>query len=241
MFVGKSGSRKTGAIGSFPEPIKILNFDGKDRLQPLLLLYPKKDIHYEDLSYKDVPKIDSELDKIIKNPKAFATYAVDSFTFFMQHAIKYAMKNQPSKKKVGEVPLMEIEHFNVESAAAANLYDLIQTISGCHFILTAHYVETSQKVLGRENPIISKKLCTAGKNPAAMMPGCFSEVYSFHLEASSKVGADPKPFIITRSGSEEDVDTLEKTALPLPSRLDYGKDLYSTLKTELAKSALVLK
>jgi hypothetical protein len=242
MFVGKSGSYKTGAIGSFPEPIKILNWDGQDRLQPLLKLYPGKDIDYENLSSKDVGKVDAVLDSILKNPKKFATYGFDSFTFFMQHAIRHSMRAKPGSKKVGDIPLMDIEHFGAESAAAMNLIEYLQDIKDCHFIITAHIVETTQKVLGSDKPRIDRKICTAGKTPSAMFPGAFSEVWSFHIEPAVRVGDPGTPYIITASGQEEDVTALEKTALPLPTRIDYGKlGLYHTIKDLLIKQGLYLK
>lgn len=244
MFVGKTGTWKTGAIGSFPEPIKILNFDGEDRMQTIKALYPNKDIDFDNYSNRDVPKIEKALEQIIAQPKKFATYGFDSYSFFMQHAIKYGMKHS-STKMIGEMHVAGPEQFGCESAAASNLYDIIQQISGCHFLMTAHMIETYTNMISGSVKV-DKKLATAGKIPSVLMPGVFSEVWSFHLETDAKVGGvNVKPYILTRSGQEEGINSLEKSALAaagaLPVRLDYGKDLYSALKVELAKKGMVLK
>lgn len=243
MFVGRTGSWKTGAIGSFPEPIKILNFDGMDRIQTIKALYPSKDIDFDNLSNRNVPEIEDKLEQIIKNPKKFATYGFDSYSFFMQHAIKYGMKNSTTEM-IGQMKVAGLKQFNVEAAAANNLYDIIQQITDCHFLMTAHIIETSVKKPDGSDAV-TKKLATAGKAPSVLMPGVFSEVWSFHLEPGQPIGKPPTAYIITQSGAEEGISTLEKSALgaagALPRRLDYGTDLYAAIKKQLAAKGYSLK
>lgn len=243
MFVGRTGSWKTGAIGSFPEPIKILNFDGIDRMATIKALWPNKDMCFKNFSHKHTHEIEAALDEIVAKPKQFATYGFDSYTFFMQHAIKYGMKHA-NADTVGQMKVAGLKQFNVEAAAANNLYDIVQEIKDCHFLMTAHFIDKiTQAPDGSQKT--TRRLATAGNTPGTLMPGVFSEVWSFHLDPAIRQGDEPKAYIITQSGSEQTISTLEKSALAaagaLPVRLEYGKDLYGALKASLDKKGFSLK
>lgn len=244
LFVGKSGTFKTSAIGGFPEPIYIFNTD-VDRMEPLIMWQKHRDIEYDDYRIGELNKMKSKMDTLSKyNP--YRTIAFDSWTTLGQLGIYESRADRSKGMMVGKSGFMKPDPFDYGSENAI-LWHVINFMNSlkCHVILTAHIIKTEEvdpdsvKADGEQMMMSTKKrvkydIVTAGKKASAMLEGNFNEVWHFFKEQPFRSGEPEIRKIATRM---EHALVNAKTALPLPDVIDWTKEpLYDIIAREVVKA-----
>lgn len=236
LAVGPPGKGKTIGVTSWPKPIWIADID--NRIKPAIVYHGFKDgeIEIEQFRAKDFEGLISALNRVAgQNKLEFATYIIDGLTFLAKMSILYAMNIRGSDKALdkGIIQMTSITDFGAESRALDKVLTFCRDnfYNKAHFWLTAHYLVTVDKKLEGE-PVITRRVVTAGKNIAAELPGYFDEVYFFNTEKQMSVN-DPPKYTIKTAGAE---DEFWKTALGLPVKLDWtGKKLYDVIEEKRKK------
>lgn len=190
LFKGESGTGKTIAIGSFPEPIYIGSCDG--RIAPLkhYPFYRERNIEFD--IYTSYNRLAGKLEELSEKYCPYKTVAVDPLTGLARLAIDHLFSNRglnTSKDKdkdkepraVGGIPIMGINEYNGESSAIASMLLNLRIIrnKGVNTILTAHVVTSEMKTLEGKY-ITTRRLLTGGNKIAAEIPSYFDEVYHFY-------------------------------------------------------------
>lgn len=224
LFKGKPFTGKTRAVGSFPGPILICDFDGKAKV--IRKDYPERtDITVEKYSAENYPSFERRWEGLQEGCR-YETVVIDSLTNLSNTLIRYSMNvrgvdrnkdartGEAKERKRGVIDLPEIEEYGVETSALQNIIDIGMVIP-CHFILTAHVLEISLgKNLQGKDMGTTRNLLTAGKKIAAQIPSRFEEMYLFE----SDTGFDDDEisyWIRTKSTGLDAAGTL----LPLPDKI----------------------
>lgn len=231
LFKGDPGTGKTIAAASFSNgQDDIYIFDLDQRIRPLLLHYG----HPELKKYKDHIKFDTyagatawadlctKLDSLISyNP--YAALCMDSLTALsrMLISLMLAARGASGKQKLkqGGVALTQIEDYSGESNGINQIVDALRVISDngkkCHYIMTAHVIQTSEKT--REGKVsISRFLVNSGaKKTVAEIPAYFDEAHHFD------VGVGPTGKAQYRALTHNVGTDWAKTSLPLPDEIDF--------------------
>ena len=233
LFVGGQGSGKTVGAASFPGPIMFYDFDG--RMTPVKAYYPDRmDIQYKVVSAYDAPPGRQDVInfrqfcdefEFLQQRCDFATVVIDSITSYTATVVRY----QLNKKKKGkgrllagfiEVPTWD--EFNGEAQAVVETIEIAKILP-CHVIFTAHPVDKTEIIKkasndegeGAETVRRTQSITAFGNKTPSFVPNYFDEIYNF-IKVGKGEGLDPQRLVITQAGD----DTLCKTALRLPPRLD---------------------
>lgn len=229
-FVGKGGHGKSIGASYWPKPMYYASCDGRikavwdwwNRRKPEVL----KDIEFDSYTAGDYDKLATKMEGFqTKNPFKNGTIILDPLTMIGDMLIQYSfsMGTTGGGAPRGRIKISGPDEYRTESAGLKKLIDGGRVLNS-HFILCAHILEDTYYALGEDKPRITRKLLTAGKAPAAALPGMFDELWLFTIASDGVIGKPPKYKIVTRPS--EEFDTL-RTSCNMPVTLDWtDKDLY---------------
>lgn len=252
LFTGASGSGKTVALGSFPGPILIFDFDG--RTEPLKHFYPKReDIEYYTVGLSAKPREDTIgfLDfckkfEALQDSCPYGTVCIDSYTMYSIVAVLHQMgmrDEKDLKHTKGGLPIPDWDEYKGETGVAVQVMETAKIIPA-HFIMTAHPVSkaATTKQGGSTNEVLQSMvktttLSTYGWKTASILPCYFNEMYHFFTEAA-RVGNGVSRYVQTISNGE----IVAKTALPLPGSIEITNlPLYGVLEATLKEHNVKLE
>jgi hypothetical protein len=236
-FVGKGGHGKSIGASYWPKPMFYASCDSRahsvynwwsDR-DPSVL----KEIEVETYTASEYEKLAIKIENLqMKNP--FRSIVIDPLTFIALMMIDYviAQKGGQGVVKHGRLTLAGPDEYKGEVAGMKKLFDAGRVLKS-HFILVAHVLEETHYVLGDDKPHLRRSLFTAGKQPAAMIPGMFDEVWLFGVKPSGQPGVKPDYMINTCPTAE--FETL-RTSCNMPSEFKWtNKNLYEIAAPYLNK------
>jgi len=231
LMKGEPGTRKSTSALSFPKPMYFFSWDKKMRS----LLLPMrawninpKDIQYDD--YDDWSKARAKLEQLQVNCP-FKTIVLDSITSCADCALQQTMKlkygttrksGATAGKTVAGIAINELEDYNAESAALAELISLTKDIHTYHkvnIILIAHVIQVDYKSVAGETHV-SRTIVTAGKKIAGKIPAYCEEVYHFNIEKSIDTSQGGNYALLTQHTG----DDFARTSLPLEKKIIFGND-----------------
>lgn len=235
LFKGEPGTRKSTCALSFPTPQYWFSWDKKMRS----LLLPMRawginpnDISYDD--YEDWSKPRAKLEQLQLNCP-YKTVVLDSITSMADSALQQTMRLKQGKtrssganagKSVAGIAVNELEDYNAESAALAEMISLTKDIHTFHkvnVILIAHVIQADYKSVSGETHV-SRTIVTAGKKIAGKIPAYCEEVYHFNIEKSIDASQGGAYALLTQHTG----DDFARTSLPLPKLIKFGdQPLYS--------------
>jgi len=211
LMKGESGTGKTIAAASFPEPIKMLSCDG--RIEPLLH-FPK--VRERDIDvdiYNKYSDIIQALESLTRG-NSFCTIVVDGLMAYSRLVISHIIeqrggqtevkiKGEKEPLTVGGIPIMAINEYKGESSALFNLVMALRVLKehGANIILTAHVVVSEQQVLGGSTRV-TRQLLTGGVKIGAEIPTYFDEVYHFYGN-SPGLNETPRYYAITQGTGDD--------------------------------------
>jgi hypothetical protein len=211
LFKGESGTGKTLAAASFPEPVYIASCDG--RVSPLKY-YPV--IRDRDITFDIFTKYNLILEKFseLLTTCHYKTVVVDALMMYSRLVINHiinqrggqteiTIKGEKQPLVVGGIPIMGINEYKGEASALSNMVLLLGALreKGVNVILTAHVIVSEQQQLGGTTRQ-SRRILTGGPQIAAEIPGYFDEVYHFYGGKDSFSG-ERKWFAITEGSGED--------------------------------------
>ena len=248
LFKGEPGTGKTTAIGSFPEPILVLAWDGLDKMRVLKRRYPTKHIEVE--AFTTFLPFFNRLEELQERCD-FRTVAIDSLTFLVDGILRTMVDTrgarydkagrrviaQEGKTARGGIMLLEVEDYGGEIRGLTQTFDKLKAIQleqGHHIVVTAHVISAVYKNI-KGVTSVSRELFTAGKKIAAKLPAYFSEQYHFDVHAEPPIrvvegapAVEPHYSILTRHAG----DDFAQSMLGLPTVIDItDTDLYPILQT----------
>lgn len=235
-FVGKGGHGKSIGASYWPKPMYMASCDGRisavynwiaDRFPEQL-----KEIEFDVYTAGEYDRLATKMENLqMKNP--YRTIVLDPLTMIGDMLIQYSIqiKGSPSVTK-GKVQIAGPDEYRTETAGLKKIMDAGRVLKS-HFILCAHILEDVYYELGTDKPRITRKLMTAGKAPAAMLPGMFDELWLFTIEGEGVQGKPPNFKVITRPNAE--FDTL-RTSANMPVEFIWtNKNLYDLASPYLNK------
>lgn len=227
-FVGKGGGGKSIGASYWPTPMFYASCDSRahavynwwmDR-DPARL----KEIEVETYTADEYERLAIKIETLQqKNP--FATIVIDPLTFIALMMIEYVINQKGGEgtrtigKGMAAITLAGPDEYKGEVAGMKKLFDAGRVLKS-HFILIAHVLEETHFVLGDDKPHIRRSLFTAGKQPAAMIPGMFDEVWLFSSRPGAQPGSYPDYYINTVTTPE--FETL-RTSCNMPSEFKWTK------------------
>lgn len=238
MFKGEPGTRKSTAALSFAVlgPQYWFSWDRKMAALGLPMRawgksIDPKSIIYDD--YEDWNAARTKLESFAVDCK-YKSIVVDSITSMADMTLRQTLKlkrgetrksGQSAGKVIAGIAVNELEDYNAESSAIAELVALTKDINRYHkipVILIAHVMEVTK--MENNKTAVSRTLVTAGKRVAAKLPAYCDEVYHFDIDAGFEEGSGGKYRIIT----EHTGDDFARTALPIGNKFEVGnRPLYS--------------
>lgn len=229
-FVGKGGKGKTIAASMWPKPMYMGSLDG--RLHAvydwLMRHHPDwlKEIEFDEYKTNEYDKLATKLEKLQQNnPFSKGTIVIDPLTNLGLMGVAYSQAHRDkSKLDLPQLKMTQIDDYKVEATAIKRVFDVGRALSS-HFIMCAHVLEETHYVLGEDKPRVRRSFLTAGKQPAAMIPGSFDEVWLFTVRHAAVTGGEPDYLVITRPTPEFD-DLRTSCGVP-PEIVWTKKDLYA--------------
>lgn len=244
-FVGNGGAGKSIGASFWPTPMYMASCDG--RLSTIYNFWMNRDpqrlkeMEFDEYKAQEYDKMATFLEKIqMKNP--YRTIVFDPLTMIGDMLIQYSVsqKGGGGVQMRGKISLPGPDEYKTESNGLKAMLDVGRVVKS-NFILCAHIFEDIYYEIGQEKPRITRKLLTAGKQPAAMIPGMFDEVWLFTVVPNPVIGGLPQYKVITRP-------TLEfltlRTSADLPMEITWttkeGKpaDLFGLTSAQLNKAAI---
>lgn len=251
MHVGRSGGGKTIGAASLarlaPPGEKIFIFDNDGRIRPILKLFPDiaDRIDFESYGPKDFNKLWDKCGWL--NDKGVDRYwaaVMDGLTMLGDMTMSYSMKmseNAAKALKTGVIDLPEIQDYKAEMRGVSAVLDELRTFPR-HFILTAHLVTTTYKVMNKatkkEEDRVERSVVTQGRKIGPKVPIYFDEIYLFMPEVAGLLGDPPKYKIYTCANEYYEEC---RTALSLPTEIDWTMKpgeigLYERILEEVRKN-----
>jgi AAA domain len=241
LFVGPCGSGKTVALGSFPGPMMIYDFD--DRVDPLIEFYKKRD----DISYKTVSSWKSgRADSIdfmefcqewmeFQERCDYATVAIDSISNCSACCVLYALQlnKEFNWKKGARLAIPGMNEYKSETAVMLKILEVMKGIPA-HTICTAQPVSKLEMIEpgNMETLRPTSSLTAYGTKTPSFIPNYFNEMYLFHNEVQQQ-GQKPKRYVTTVANG----DIPAKTALPIPPIFEItDKPLWNMLQMFIRKA-----
>lgn len=242
-FVGQGGHGKSIAASYFGKKPYYASCDG--RMASVRNWWLKrdpariKDIHFDQFRANEFDKLAVKLESLQQNCP-YDCVILDPLTMIAHMLIQYGMAGRgPSAedmKKHPKVRTAQIDDYKVESHGIKQVIDAgryLQESGKAHFILCAHILEETHYTIGEDKPRIRRSLMTAGKQPAAMIPGMFDEVWLFTIASDPIIGKPPRYKLIT--APNEEFSTL-RTSCGMPTELDWtDKDVFKIAEPYLNK------
>lgn len=231
MFKGEPGTRKSTCALSYPRPIYFFSWDKK--MRSLLLPMREWKINPSEVSYDDYSDWNGARIKLeqFQLNCPFKTLVVDSITSLADCTLNQTMKLKKgvtrqsganAGKLIAGIPINELEDYNAESAALAEMVALTKDIHTFHkvnIVLIAHVIQADYKAVNGETHI-SRTIVTAAKKIAAKIPAYCEEVYHFNIEKGIEVGSGGNYALLTRHTG----DDFARTSLPLNKKILFGDE-----------------
>lgn len=229
MFKGEPGTRKSTCALSYPKPQYWFSWDKK--MRSLLLPMRAWNINPSDIQYDDYSDWTTPRRKLesLQASCPFKTIVLDSITSMADSTLQQTMKlksgttrksGSDAGKTIAGIAVNEMEDYNAESAALAELIALTKDIHSyhkVHVILIAHVIQAEYKTVGGDTHM-SRTIVTAGKRIAAKIPAYCEEVYHFNIEKSmnAAIGGD-YALLTSHTG-----DDFARTSLPLEKKIVFS-------------------
>lgn len=248
LFKGHSGSGKSVAALSFPDPY-VFDFDRK---MPAIALkhFPKKSIEFDH--FEDMMAVSDQISAWLQGtPCPYETLIYDSITSFARlimnsvgqikgESTPQILRNvQTTRGGNKQIEMLSIDYYNAE----VRMIDWILTANKIlwarpewpkHIIFIAHIV-TTESAPDLKTKIVTKtrSIMTAGRKAAAIVPQEFDEIYLFgHKEEGGMAGETEyvKHFACTESVGEDDA----KTAYKFDKYIDFtNASFYDLLQKQI--------
>ena len=252
LFKGDSGSGKTVAALSFPNPVML----DLDRKMPAIALkhFPDKKVPYKQ--YTDALQAGETLEQWQISGCPFDTIIVDSVTSLSYSCLKTMddlkgsnimtkfrdMKSQgPAKVGKKTVELRGYDYYNSEDSYLKFYIDILKELwqrpgKPHHVIVIAHVLTSETEDIKTKEITKMRRIVTAGKNIAAYIPAQFDEVWHFavgHGDILSETDR-VRHFAITEAIG----DDYAKTAYHLPYKIDFtNSSLFEKICDELGANS----
>lgn len=220
LFKGHNGTGKTiAACGSQFRPVYIFNCEG--RIESVLNYYKNRPEGLKGIEYDNFPigsgyySIDKKMDELVARCE-YRTVLMSSLTSFIYLILEHLIRDKFGKKtakgfdagkKIGGIPVNELQDFNAEDSAIIN--DLIAAFqqlkaNGVNTILEAHITPYEVNYLeeGQRTSVTINNILTKGKKAPASVPGFFNEIYLFTKEHPG-FGKPPR-YLVNTSGTATD-------------------------------------
>lgn len=239
LFKGDSGSGKSVAALSFPEPYV---FD-HDRKMPAISQkhFPGKKVDYDN--FTDIFQISEKLESLFTYCP-YETLIGDSVTSLSYTALKSIddvksvnvlsmLKNvRATRGGTQQIELRGYDYYNGEDSFLKYYLDNMKALwarpgNPKHVILIAHVLTAETTDIKTKVMTRTRRIVTAGKNIAAYIPAQFDEVYHFGHVAGS-LGSDEgiRHVCSTEAIGEDNA----KTAYKIPRLIDFTNgSLYDIL------------
>lgn len=235
VLAAQPGRGKTSAGLTFPQPMLILDFDGK--LDGPILFAKRMGIDISGIEFEQPQTwqhVQRILDSEVKRPR-FKTYGFDSLTSMADMLLGQVMDMKANEKsvvkRIGGVQVPGLEEFNAESAGIMDLLLFVKSVQA-NVWLTAHVIETRLQTTndaGRSTVVVNRSLLTGGRKVAAKIPAYFPENYSLQIEPDIVSGNPPKIWVYTTPNSED----YGRTGFNLPARFEITNKLFYPTLMEL--------
>lgn len=200
LWKGRSGTGKTIASCSKEfRPVYVIDCEG--RMESVITYYKKLDGNAKGIYYDSFHMgsgfypLDKRMEELLREASNWKTVVCASLTSYIHIVLKHLINAKvgvkrasgfEAGKKIGGIPVNELEDFNAEDAAI--IFELIAFLQelktlGVNVFLEAHispYEITTidENTRGKETQTIMQIL-TKGKKAPAQIPGYFNEVYLF--------------------------------------------------------------
>lgn len=253
LFKGHNGTGKTIAACSQKfRPVYIFNCEG--RFESVLGYYKG---NLKDIEYDNFPigsgyfGLDQRFESLIRSCP-YQTVVVSSLTSFiylvLNHLIKDAFGKKTAKgfdagKRIGGIPVNELQDFNAEDSAIIN--DLIAGFQqlkaqGVTVILEAHITpfEITSLEEGKRVSQTINQILTKGKKAPASVPGFFNEIYLFEKQYQG-FGQAPKYFCNTVGDSSNDCKSSWNIESFEWTKKDFSEILFGQLSNEIKNTERV--
>lgn len=219
MFKGEPGTRKSTCALSYPRPQYWFSWDRK--MAGILLPAKKWGIPVAEIEYDDYDNWDKALKKLegLQVNNKYKTIVIDSITSSADTMIRQTMKSG-NRRKIGGIPVTEIDDFNAESSGLTELIAITKDINAYHHclvILIAHVIQAEYKQLGGKTHM-SRSIVTAGKRIAPKIPAYCTEVYHFNIDSGLVEGSGGDYTLLTSHTG----DDFARTALPLEAKIKFN-------------------
>lgn len=220
---GRSGTGKTiASCGKDFRPVYV--FDCEGRFNSVINYYRHLDGSVADVEFDKFDMdggfypLDKQMDALAARCP-YKTVVMASLTSYIHIVLYHLIKSKAGMKrasgaqagkKIGGIPVNELEDYNAEDAAI--IFELIAFLKalqkqGVNVILEAHIspyeintIEDGQRISTTINQILTK-----GKKAPAQIPGYFDEVYLFYKDYTGiVVGQQETKYSFTAAGTVTD-------------------------------------
>jgi len=252
---GRSGTGKTiASCGKEFRPVYV--FDCEGRMESVMSYYRKLDgnvkgVYYDSFHMRSgYYSLDKRLDEVAARPE-YKTVVMASLTSFIHIVLNHLIiskagvkrrSGQDAGKKIGGIPVNELEDYNAEDAAI--IYDLLAFMQqlkndGVNVILEAHIspyeITTIDEDSKARQTQTFMQILTKGKKAPAQINGYFNEIYLFEKKFQQiGPGANQASYLINTIGSSIDEC---KTSMGIQSfdwtGKDFSEELLKQLSTEI--------
>ena len=232
MFKGISGTGKTTACASFPEPIYWLDTDGRMASIANSSTLRDRDIEFD--TYTDFNKIVDKLSEF-RNQCKYPTIVMDSLTSTARIVQNFLYDNRgtwtssdgkKSKPMVGGlIPIMDIAEYSGETNGLNMIAQLLKVIRIRHkvnVILVAHVVQTDVTTL--DGTVKQhRRIVTGGNKIASEIPTYFDEQYHFKTDSGVLDTAPTEYICITKSDT---LDYATTSIQGMPKSINWTNKLF---------------
>ena len=254
LFKGDSGSGKTVAALSFPNPVVL----DHDRKMPSIANkhFPGKDVPYKQ--YENVLEAGETIEQWLSGGCPFDTIIADSVTSLSYTCLKTMddfkgsnimtkfreMRDNPKKSKGGDkmVELRGYDYYNAEDNFLKFYLDGLKMLWARpgrphHVIVIAHVLTSESQDIKTKEITRMRRIVTAGKSIAAYIPAQFDETYHFavsHGDILASDGDRVRHFCLTEAIGED----YAKTAYKIPYKIDFTNgSLYEKLAVAIEQGS----
>lgn len=220
---GRSGTGKTiASCGKDFRPVYV--FDCEGRFNSVINYYRKLDGHVQDIEFDKFDMdggfypLDKQMDALAARCP-YKTVVMASLTSYIHIVLYHLIKSKAGMKrasgatagkKIGGIPVNELEDYNAEDAAIIfELIAFLKTLQkqGVNVILEAHISPYEVNTIedGQRTSTTINQILTKGKKAPAQIPGYFDEVYLFYKDYTGiVVGQQETHYSFTAAGTSTD-------------------------------------